>query len=265
MRGISSSLAADALRMEDSEVDLAKAKLQHENYKNVVCDFGLKLFYMEADDSLPDCVFVEDPVVVVGNHAVVSTLGHVNRRNEKTEMVKCLEKIPNLKIFDMHEIDCDARLDGGDVLYTGHEMFVGISSRTNMAAIKVLKKCFDGLMIHAIPVESGLHLKSVLSLACVDTILCCVQNENTIKIVEDLKKQATHKYKYIEMNGPPTKANVVYFECSKGSVLLHQKMETESEKKALDSIHVDHKVQVDSSELSKVDGCLTCCTVLLTV
>ena len=37
---------------------------------------------METDEELPDCVFVEDPVVVVGEKAILTTTGHVSRRNE---------------------------------------------------------------------------------------------------------------------------------------------------------------------------------------
>ena len=48
----------------------------------IVRDLGLKVVMMEADESLPDCVFVEDPVVVVGEKAILTTPGHISRRKE---------------------------------------------------------------------------------------------------------------------------------------------------------------------------------------
>lgn len=40
----------------------------------------------------------------------------------------------------MDEIDPQATLDGGDVLYTGEHLFVGLSHRTNQRGADVLKK-----------------------------------------------------------------------------------------------------------------------------
>lgn len=38
----------------------------------------------------------------------------------------------------MHEIDPKATLDGGDVLFTGKHLFVGLSHRTNQRGADVL-------------------------------------------------------------------------------------------------------------------------------
>lgn len=40
----------------------------------------------------------------------------------------------------MHGIDPEATLDGGDVLYTGKHLFVGLSHRTNEKGAEVLVK-----------------------------------------------------------------------------------------------------------------------------
>lgn len=44
----------------------------------------------------------------------------------------------------MHEIDPEATLDGGDVLYTGKHIFVGLSHRTNQRGADVLIKVRNG-------------------------------------------------------------------------------------------------------------------------
>ena len=46
-----------------------------------------------------------------------------------------------------------ARMDGGDVLFTGQEFFVGLSSRTNREGIEFLAKTFPKYPVT--PVERG--------------------------------------------------------------------------------------------------------------
>ena len=46
-----------------------------------------------------------------------------------------------------------AYMDGGDVLFTGREFFVGISSRTNKEGVEFLAKTFPQYQVT--PVERG--------------------------------------------------------------------------------------------------------------
>lgn len=52
-----------------------------------------------------------------------------------------------LKIVDMVE---PALLDGGDVLFTGQEIFVGLSSRTNKEGVESLTKAFPKYPVTAV-------------------------------------------------------------------------------------------------------------------
>ena len=73
-------------------------------------------------------------------------------------MKKTLQKT-DLKLFDMNLDTTGATVDGGDVLYTGAELFVGISNRTNQAGVDFLQTAFQ-IPTHAIQVLDGfLHLK----------------------------------------------------------------------------------------------------------
>ena len=38
---------------------------------------------------------------------------------QKKEMLSAVENIPQLQIYEMDQLNAEARLDGGDVLYTG--------------------------------------------------------------------------------------------------------------------------------------------------
>ena len=40
--------------------------------------------------------------------------------------------------------DSEAKLDGGDVLWTGREILVGLSHRTNAKGLEAVKEAFPG-------------------------------------------------------------------------------------------------------------------------
>lgn len=83
VRGIPASLAKEALRSIEAEVDLVKAQREHEEYVEVLrTRLGLEVVELPADESLPDCVFVEDAAVVCGDTALITRPGAESRRRE---------------------------------------------------------------------------------------------------------------------------------------------------------------------------------------
>lgn len=89
VRGVPGSLAKEALRLSQAEVDATKARREHEAYVDVLrTRLGLEVVELPADESLPDCVFVEDAAVVCGDTALITRPGAESRRREVR--VKCL-------------------------------------------------------------------------------------------------------------------------------------------------------------------------------
>ena len=112
-------------------------------------------------------VFVEDTVVAIGKTAVMTNPGHPSRRGETDSIRDILVRlgymIHNRRMRTVAPDD-SVICDGGDVLYTGRHLFVGLSKRTNQQAVDVLAKAFPN--IETIPVafdDEALHLKSVVS------------------------------------------------------------------------------------------------------
>jgi dimethylargininase len=84
------------------------------------------------------CCFVEDTCVVLGDTALINRIGHASRRGEVAGIAEALKCHPLIKrVVEMQE---PATLDGGDVLYTGRHIFVGISQRTNQQGIDMLRQ-----------------------------------------------------------------------------------------------------------------------------
>lgn len=83
VRGIPASLAKGALRMAEAEVDLDGARRDHAAYVDVLKNkLGLEVVELPADESFPDCVFVEDAAVVCGDTALITRPGAESRRGE---------------------------------------------------------------------------------------------------------------------------------------------------------------------------------------
>ncbi|XP_002129594.2 N(G),N(G)-dimethylarginine dimethylaminohydrolase 1-like isoform X2 [Ciona intestinalis] len=267
MRGIASTLADDALRMDDVEpVDMKKAMEQHETYYKIFKDqLQLNVIVLDADDTLPDCVFVEDPAVVIGQTALVTTPGHPSRRKECDAMLETLQSFKGLDIKIMKHIDPTANLDGGDVLFTGDEIFVGLSKRTNEAGIKVLEGAFPDFSVISISIHGSLHLKSVCTLGGRRKILIG-SDETSTDVKTQIEKKSSVKYEFLEVKDIPCSANSVYLEIDGKPTLIHPSTTkyplTGQVYKDLQNIR---KIECDLSELSKVDGCLTCSSLLLTV
>ncbi|PWA21100.1 hypothetical protein CCH79_00009470 [Gambusia affinis] len=90
VRGIPASLAKEALRTSQAEVDLTRARTEHEAYVEVLrTRLGLEVVELPADESLPDCVFVEDAAVVCGETALITRPGAESRRREGDVTSKC--------------------------------------------------------------------------------------------------------------------------------------------------------------------------------
>ena len=129
VRHIPDTLADNALRMNEpaSPIDLERARQQHANYVCQLRQLVPDVLVLPGDDSQPDCVFVEDPVVVCGNVALVCRMAPESRRSEAAVLKAAVESLGLLTV----EMTEPALMDGGDVLFTGREFFVGLSSRTN--------------------------------------------------------------------------------------------------------------------------------------
>ncbi len=114
------------------------------------------------DDNHPDCVFIEDTAVVVGKVACINRLGHISRRGEVGPVSEALNKLG----YEIHTMTEPCCLDGGDVMWTGRELFVGLSSRTNEEGLAFLQSVFPSIPVHGVKFakEESLHLKSVMSM-----------------------------------------------------------------------------------------------------
>ena len=127
---LSQSFVAGALRAEEPAVpiDLQKAVRDHKVYVDEVKKLIPHTVQIPADEAFPDLVFVEDPAVVHDGKALITKMSAPSRAGEIQHMRPVLEGM-GLNIIEID--DPEATIDGGDVMFTGREFLVGLSSRTN--------------------------------------------------------------------------------------------------------------------------------------
>ncbi|XP_041790525.1 N(G),N(G)-dimethylarginine dimethylaminohydrolase 1 [Chelmon rostratus] len=260
VRGVPASLAKDALRIVQADIDVVKAQREHEAYVEVLkTRLGLEVVELPADESLPDCVFVEDAAVVCGDTALITRPGAESRRRE-TELMKKTLKDLNLKIVEM--TDETATLDGGDVLFTGREFFVGLSKRTNQRGAEILADVFKDYAVSTVPVVQGLHLKSFCSMGGPGLIVIG-SSEPAQKALKIMQQMSDHRYDKLTVPDD-FGANCIYMNLpNKGHVLLHPTAEQFPESaKVFEKLKDYMLIPVCNMEKVKVDGALTCCSVL---
>lgn len=139
------------------EIDVARAVEQHRAYEACLRELGAEVISLPAEPGLPDCMFVEDPAVVVEQAAVMTRMGAESRRREADRLSTVLGRFRPLKWLRE-----PATLEGGDVLRMGSTLYAGLSQRTNQAGIEQLRKIVEpfGYSLRAVGVRRCLHLKS---------------------------------------------------------------------------------------------------------
>jgi dimethylargininase len=138
-------------------IDVELAREQHRLYCRALEHAGLSLIRLAADDRFPDCCYVEDTAIVVGEKAVIAAPGAASRRGETVAVEAALRDYKQL-----HRIEAPATLDGGDVLSIDKRIYVGLSGRTNEGSVEQLEAILSRGTYEIIPVEVHdiLHLKS---------------------------------------------------------------------------------------------------------
>lgn len=150
------------------EPDAARMIAQHAAYADALRALGLVVEVLDALPGFPDAYFVEDVAVVVPELAVVARPGAPSRLGEADAIVPALARHRKLA-----RIEPPATLDGGDVLVAGRSVFIGLSARTNAEGAAQLARLLEphGYRPWAIPVAAGLHLKSSVSWLGGETLL----------------------------------------------------------------------------------------------
>jgi dimethylargininase len=146
--------------IERQPVDVELAQRQWDGYVAALHRNGWPTVVIDADDRMPDCVFVEDTVVMFGDLAVLTNPRQPTRNPEVVAVQRALDEL-GLESTAITE----GTLDGGDVLKVGRQVYVGLSGTTSATAIDQLATILAprGYAVTAVPLTKALHLKSAVT------------------------------------------------------------------------------------------------------
>jgi dimethylargininase len=143
--------------LERLPIDLDRARAQHHAYEQALVAAGGLVHQLDTSADIPDSVFVEDCAVVFPQLAIITRPGAESRRAETAAIARALAAFRPLCT-----IEPPGTVDGGDVLVAGRRVFVGLSTRTNQAAVSQMRRMLTphGYTVCACEVGGCLHLKS---------------------------------------------------------------------------------------------------------
>ncbi|MBI5295319.1 MAG: dimethylargininase [Chloroflexi bacterium] len=227
-------------------IDIAKARAQHAEYVRALQELGCHVVELPAEDDLPDSVFVEDAAFILPEVAVITRPGADSRKPETVSVADALR--PHRDLIFVRE---PATIDGGDVLVLERDIYVGLSSRTNAAAIQQLQAMLGrhGYCVHGVEVDKFLHLKSAVTRLDEGTLLL-----NPAWIDASL----FGKFEHVEVApSEPMAANILVINGT--GIYPTSFPETQARIEA----HGTQLVTLDVSEIAKAEGAVTCCSLIL--
>lgn len=223
-------------------IDPDRVTRQHAGYVAALRAAGLVIVEIPVAPELPDACFVEDQAVVHRGVTVLCRTGAPSRRAEAPEVAAALDPGAYL-------VEEPATIDGGDVLALGDRVLVGRSARTNEAGIAALRHAFAGAGIPVYPVDVPGH---ELHLKC----LCSPLADDLVLVAEGTVDPDAFGCPVIEV--PAEEAYAANAVAVGRTVLVAAGHPETARRVAAAGFEV---VAVDTSEIRKADGALTCLSI----
>jgi len=232
--------------LEREAISYEVATEQHQSYVECLKSIGCEVVTLDAEPDLPDSVFVEDAALVLDEVAVITRPGAISRQAEVDTIRVALQPYR-----DLIEIEAPATLDGGDIVRVDKTIYVGLSTRSNQAAIEQLQDKLKpyNYNVVGIEVKECLHLKSAVSIVAKNTLLL-----NPAWIDASLFPDMT----IIETD--PTEAFAANAVLIGEDIIYPEEFPKTAAKLRAHGLKV-HTVL--ATELAKAEGAVTCCSLII--
>lgn len=231
--------------LDRQPIDLDLARAQHRQYEAALRELGCEVISLPPEPDWPDSVFVEDVALVFDEVAVITRPGADSRKPEAESIARALQPYRPLRT-----IAAPGTLDGGDVLCVGRTVYVGLSSRSNLAAVEQLQGFLTpfGYTVKGVEVTGCLHLKSAVTQVSEDTLLI---NPAWVD------RAIFGEMKFVEVaEAEPSAANAVWIA---GAAIYPAGFP--GTQRRLEEQGVPLKI-VEATEVAKAEGAVTCCSLI---
>jgi dimethylargininase len=231
--------------MERQVIDVPLAVHQHREYEERLADLGCRVQRLPPTPELPDSVFVEDVAVVLDELAIITRPGASSRASETRTAAEVLQAHRLLTY-----IRPPGTLDGGDVLVHQRQIFIGLSGRSNSAAVAQVRALVEpyGYAVTGVPVQGCLHLKTGAT----------VVGENMLLLNPDwVEPSAFMEMRRIEVDpSEPFAGNALLLN---GEIIFPAECHRTRARLESQGVRVS---PVEFSELAKAEAGVTCCSVI---
>lgn len=238
---------AELTHIERVPVDMARALAQHAAYRNALATAGATVLLLPALADFPDSGFVEDTAVILPELVIRTRPGAVSRQGEVAEIA------PHLPVDRPHfTVSAPGTIDGGDVLVVGHDIYIGLTLRSNAAGVAQIAEATAGFgyRVTGVPLANALHLKTAASALADDLVLV-----NTDWLDPAIFGGRRH---LASAPGEPFAANSL----TVGSTVFHAAGSATAARIAAAGFAV---VELDISEFAKAEAGLTCLSLIVPV
>lgn len=221
---------------------------QYNEFINLISREGVKVQFLEPIYG-ENQVFTRDVGFVIGDRLFISKISNKERIQETKALEKYIKNY-NLKVCKMKN-----NIEGGDVIVYENYIFIGLSKRTTLEAIKELKEYINEYNMGYEIVEINFNKEKMLHLDCVFNILgkdqCIISNYLYDK--EKIKKRIKTCYNIDQNTSEELGTNIL----SLGEMRI-----VTSNKTVFNILkNADFKVfYLDYSEILKAGGGFTCST-----
>lgn len=247
-----------------------KALEQHAAYVAALEQSGVEVTCLPADSKHPDGCFVEDAAIIADEIAIITNPGHESRKGEVSEIEKALKDLVTARgayvpLKLIVRIKSPGTVDGGDVLRIKSHFIIGLSKRTNQEGAEQLGKILTASgKTYAIVHARDLHLKTSVAYAGND---CCLVTEEYDRDEEFSKALGEHiNRKIVVPENEKYAANSLRVNetmlLAGGFPQIHESL-TNRFKALPPELPTVRVVTLDMSEFQKMDGGLTCLSLLI--
>jgi dimethylargininase len=235
--------ACELTHIAREPIDLARADAQHAVYRAALEKAGAKVSILPALPDYPDSCFVEDTAVLLPELVIRTRPGALSRQGEVALVA------PHLPADRPHvTIAAPGTLDGGDVLVVGHDIFIGLTARSNADAVAQVAAAAApfGYRTTGVPLAGALHLKTAAS---------ALPDGRVLINTDWLDPSLFGRPHLASAPGEPFAANSL----TVGTTLFHAAGAATAARLAAQGFHV---VELDISEFAKAEAGLTCLSLI---
>ena len=234
---------------KDENINKEVATQQHNEFIKKLEENDVEVIRLPASDQFPEQVFTRDIGFTLGNDIFIAEMASDIREGEEDTLERWLKSSNTL--FQKLRAN---KIEGGDVIIDRNTVFVGISSRTSIEAVRELATKLPDHEIIPVPFnEKYLHLDCVFNILSPKVGLLFPEALDTETI-----EMLSGKYKLIEVSEEEqfTMGTNVLSIGDKKVFSLPQNMKVNTQIRE----HGFNVIEVEFSEIIKSGGSFRCCS-----